>query len=123
MKLALVGCGNIASYHVQASNSTGRVEITTLIDPNCHARENIAKLIPHDVECFSCLSDALAAEQENELQIFDAVSILVPSWRSPDGEDLHEVVASEALRARKHVLLEKPVTVSIEVRNLCGPSL
>ena len=37
----------------------------------------------------------------------------VPSF-IVDGNDLHEQVASEALRANRHVLLEKPVAVSVE---------
>jgi hypothetical protein len=39
--------------------------------------------------------------------------VQVPSF-VVDGVDLHEAVASEALRAQRHVLLEKPVTTHPE---------
>jgi predicted dehydrogenase len=115
--VALVGCGNIARYHVTALTAAGRVKVTALVDPNPQARENIRALLADAAEggCaaaqFASLTEALKADSTASL--FCAVDIMVPSFII-DGRDLHEELAHEALRASKHILLEKPVTVSVE---------
>lgn len=115
LRVAFVGCGNIAKYHHAALLRSGRVVVTALVDPDPDSRAAIAKLIreaagdaavtaPRE---FGSLKEALAADPQKVL--FTAVDIMVPSYII-DGQDLHETVASEALRGQRHVLLEKPVT-------------
>ena len=38
LKVAFVGCGNIAKYHLAAALKTGRVAVTVLVDPNPEGR-------------------------------------------------------------------------------------
>ena len=45
LRVAFVGCGNIAKYHVHAALAAGRVSITALVDPNHAARKQIADAI------------------------------------------------------------------------------
>ena len=117
LKVAFVGCGNIANHHLKAAQSTGRVTITALIDPNEPASQHLASaLADHDGEgkrprSFRSLAEALAADASDPL--FDACDVMVPCFSDESG-DLHETVALEALRAGKHVLLEKPVCVTPE---------
>lgn len=59
---------------------------------------------------FSTLEDALAADPEGKL--FAACDVMVPSWETPDLGDLHEHIGSQVLQASRHLLLEKPITVS-----------
>ena len=114
LTVALVGCGNIASYHVKSALATGRVAITVLVDPSPARRENVMKLLPveqrREAKQYGSLSAALEADPDGST--FEACVVLVPSFLV-NGEDLHETVASEAIRGHRHVLLEKPVTVTI----------
>jgi predicted dehydrogenase len=41
LRLAFVGCGNIAKYHLSAALKTGRVAVTALIDPSEVGRDAI----------------------------------------------------------------------------------
>lgn len=77
MRLALVGCGNIAPYHVRAALACGRVQITTLIDPIERARNTITELLSEPPAHFASLTDALAADRETEGGLFEAASVLV----------------------------------------------
>ena len=90
LRVAFVGCGNIAQYHASAALATGRVVITALIDPLPEARLHCARLLSgHEApQQFDSLQDALAADPEG--QLFEAVDIMVPSFMV-DGRDLHEV--------------------------------
>ena len=56
---------------------------------------------------FASLTDALAADPDSTL--FEAVDLLIPSIGT-----LHEDVAVEAMKAGRHVLLEKPIAVSMD---------
>ena len=126
LRVAFVGCGNIAKYHASAALATRRVAITALIDPKRASRRAIAELIPQEfgwhraaaapgfynidgIPEFASLADALAADPDGRL--FEAVDIMVPSFLV-EGIDMHESVTLEALAAQRHVLLEKPVTVT-----------
>jgi predicted dehydrogenase len=113
VRVAFVGCGGITEKHVEAADASGRVTITALVDPSLEARERISAVIvalgaPAPTQ-FSSLAEALAADPGKEL--FSAVDIMVPSFLV-NGADLHETVATEALRGGRHVLLEKPVTTT-----------
>ena len=131
VRVAFVGCGGITEKHVEAADASGRVTITALVDPSLEARERISAVIvalgaPAPTQ-FSSLAEALAADPGKEL--FSAVDIMVPSFLV-NGADLHETVATEALRGGRHVLLEKPVTTTpaaaIRLKKahleLCGPA-
>ena len=59
---------------------------------------------------FTTLEEALVADPEATL--FAACDVMVPSWETPELGDLHEHVATQVLRASRHLMLEKPITVS-----------
>ena len=114
LRVAFVGCGNIARYHLTAALACGRVAITALVDPSSDARAAMAALVPPEfgtLPGFASLEEAVAADPTGDL--FEAVDIMVPSFLV-DGTDLHERVTKTALAAQRHVLLEKPVTVTPE---------
>jgi predicted dehydrogenase len=86
--------------------------VTALVDPNSEARERIAARVVSELGTkapaqFACLSDALGADPDGAM--FEAVDLLIPSVGT-----LHEEISIEAMRAQRHVLLEKPVAVSVD---------
>lgn len=100
LRLAFVGCGAIAQWHLTALRTAApRIDLTVVIDPERSRAEDMAK--ETGAEPFSSLDDALVAGG------FDAVLLMVP-------HRFHEELATTALRAGKHVLLEKPMAPTLE---------
>ena len=83
-RLALVGCGNIAQYHVQAYSALPEplraiTEVTVLVDPSPENRRSVRTLVEQaglsssssscteggglQLQEFSSLTEALAADQ------------------------------------------------------------
>ena len=118
LKIAMVGCGNISTYHLDAigAASPQRADISCVIDPDQSRAEKLASLVVEKLGraepplVFHSLQDACAADPDGKL--FQACDVMVPSWETSDG-DLHEVVALEVLKARRHLLLEKPIAVTV----------
>ncbi len=103
LRLALVGCGSIAEYHLAGANELGgKVEVTALIDPEPERARSFAERTGG--RPYQSLAEAIAGGG------FDAVDIMVP-------HHLHEPLALEAFAAGKHVLLEKPISTSLESCN------
>ncbi len=102
LSVALVGCGGIADAHLDAAARVGaRIEVTAVVDPD---RERRAAFVERTgAPGFADLGDALDRAGDR----FDAVDVMVP-------HDLHEAIAVEAIRAGKHVLLEKPMAIDLE---------
>ena len=99
LKLALVGCGAIARFHLDGINERAtRIRVTAAVDADPARAEAVAA--ETGAQVFPSLAAALAGGD------FDAVDILLP-------HDLHEPAAVEALRAGKHVLLEKPMATTL----------
>jgi len=100
LRLAFVGCGAIAQWHLTALRSAApRTEVTAAIDVD---RDRAAAMSKETgAEPFRSMPEALAAGT------FDAALIMVPHRH-------HEEVAVAALRAGKHVLLEKPMAPSLD---------
>ena len=100
LKLAFVGCGAIASYHLNGiRESCDDVLVTAAVDPDPVKAERMAA--DTGAEAFASLDDALAGGD------LDAVDIMVP-------HDLHEQLAIKALQAGKNVLLEKPMAMTLD---------
>lgn len=101
IRVGIVGVGAtvaIAHNHIRAFQNVKGSRVSALYSRNINSVKSVAeKLCP----------DALAAESFGQLlDNCDAVVICTPnSW--------HFQYASEALKARKHVLLEKPMGVDI----------
>ncbi len=100
LKLALVGCGAIARFHLDGiKEAVPQIRVTAAIDPV--AEKAAAVAAETGAQSFSSLDEAL------ERGDFDAVDLLLP-------HDLHEKFALQAFRACKHVLLEKPMAPTLD---------
>src|ERR1039458_3899695 len=100
LRLAFVGCGAIAEWHLAALRAAvSRTDVTAVVDVDSERVRTMAK--ETGAEAFDSLGDALTAGT------FDAVLIMVP-------HRFHEDLAVAALRAGKHVLLEKPMAPTLE---------
>lgn len=104
LRLALVGCGAIARYHLDGINeSAPRIQVTAVIDPDAERAKSYAE--ETGATAFASLEEALTSDRADT--IFDAVDIMVP-------HHLHEEVTLQALAAGKHVLLEKPMAPTLD---------
>jgi UDP-N-acetyl-2-amino-2-deoxyglucuronate dehydrogenase len=100
LRLAFVGCGAIAEWHLTALRAAApRTEVTAAVDVDGARAAALAK--ETGAEAFGSIDDALAAGT------FDAALIMVP-------HHLHEELAVAALDAGKHVLLEKPMAPTLD---------
>lgn len=99
MRFALVGCGVIAVTHVRALQELqDRVELVVCSD-----------VVPERAEALAARFGLRAAAYEDVLADpeIDAVTVCTPSGR-------HAEVGVPALLAGKHVIVEKPMEVSLE---------
>jgi predicted dehydrogenase len=104
LTVAIVGCGVIADNHVRALAAHGGASVVSLVDPVVPARQRIADLaeqvgMDRPAE-FADLGEALAERP------VDVVVILAPSG-------LHVRLAETAIEAGSHVVIEKPLDVSV----------
>ena len=100
LKLALVGCGAIARYHLDGiKESAPRIQVTAVVDPDRARAASYAE--ETGATAYASLEEALQSGD------FDAVDIMVP-------HHLHEELALLAFSAGKHVLLEKPMAPTLE---------
>ena len=100
INLAIVGCGAIADWHLDAIDRAGApFTVTAAVDPNPENAQRIAArtgAAPYDA-----LAPALTAGA------FDAALLALP-------HHLHEPGTIEALAGGVHVLLEKPMAPTID---------
>jgi UDP-N-acetyl-2-amino-2-deoxyglucuronate dehydrogenase len=92
--LAIVGCGRISGAHLAAATAlSGKVKVVAAVDPDPAAAARAAE--PFGALALTTLEQALA------LPSVEAVLIATPNA-------LHAAQALAALRAGRHVLVEKP---------------
>lgn len=98
--VCLVGAGFISLFHIEALKALPNTKITAVCDSNVHRATILAKKwnIP---QVYSSVEDVIASGS------CDVAHILVPP-------DYHRAAAEPLLRAGIHVLLEKPLAVSVE---------
>jgi predicted dehydrogenase len=106
IRLALVGCGYWGPKVIRASASVPQVEIAALVDRDLQAARNTGRHYPAARVCDS-LTEALVGGE------IDAVIVATPPAT-------HTEVASEALEAGKHVLVEKPLAKSADDCQMLG---
>jgi len=99
MRIAVIGAGFMGSTHGKAYAAMDGVEIAAIYAPRPDRAKPLAE------ELGAVWSDDLAALIADPA--IDAVDICLPT---PE----HRVVTEAALDAGKHVLLEKPITMTIE---------
>jgi len=101
VRIGLIGCGRIASKHVEGYQQAGNVEISALCAPRlgkAHALADKYKL--KNVEFFADYRDMLA-----QRDIVDAVDIMTP-------DHLHAPIAQDCAEAGLHILCEKPMALN-----------
>jgi predicted dehydrogenase len=106
LNVAIVGCGIIGLNHARAVLRHPRLVITALVDAVPSAARTLADTIEAEPGAarpaeFTTLKEALAAAP------LDVVVICTPSG-------LHVEVAREAIAARTHVVIEKPLDTDME---------
>jgi predicted dehydrogenase len=100
IRLAVVGCGAISHWHLDAIERSGvDITVTAAVDPDPASARRIADRTA--AAAYASLADALGGGG------FDAALIAVP-------HHLHEPLAIEALGAGLHVLLEKPLAPTLD---------
>lgn len=97
LAVAVVGCGYWGSKHVRVLSTLPEVARVVVVDPNPMVRDAIVAAFP-GVEGASDLRNVLSQVQ--------AVIVATPPRD-------HAEVALLALRAGKHVLIEKPITTTL----------
>ena len=97
ISVAVVGVGYLGRFHAQKYAALDGVNLVGVVDPDLNQAGNVAK------EC-NCKA---YSDYRDLLPEVDAVSIVVPT-------SLHHKVAGDFLDAGVDVLLEKPMTVTIE---------
>lgn len=99
LKLALVGCGGIARAHWYGiQHLAPRIEVSAVVDVNEEAAKTFAEHV--GAKPYTSLERCL---YEADL---DALDLMLP-------HHLHEWGASACFRAKKHVLLEKPIAMDV----------
>ncbi|CAJ1938884.1 unnamed protein product [Cylindrotheca closterium] len=117
--LVVVGCGQIATHHMDAIASRlgdGAIQLRALCDPS-EERRNVLANLPSSqklssnetVKQYSTFDD-LIADSDFFQQTIDIIFIAVP-------HDLHEKLALQALAQNKIVVLEKPLAPTLDSCN------
>ncbi len=99
MKFALAGAGAVAAHHIRALQQTGAAEIVCVYGRNVEKTRAFAESLQLPWTCD--YQDVL-----NDPSV-DVVDIVVPSG-------LHAEFGIAAARAGKHVVVEKPIDVTLE---------
>ena len=100
ISLALIGCGGIAQSHWRGIQSDApNVHVTAVVDTDAERAQAMAQQT--GAHAFTSLREALAEGA------FDAVDIMLP-------HDQHEAAAVACFEAEKHVVLEKPMAMTLD---------
>ena len=101
-RLALVGAGVIGRRHLKAIGEVAEAQLVAISDPNAEA-ERLARDI--DVPFFSSTEEMLSTQRP------DGVFVCTPT-------EVHLEPVLSALKFNAHVLVEKPITASMEEAEL-----
>jgi len=97
IKLALLGVGHLGKIHLKCLQVIPTIEVTGFYDPDDAAAEKILATYP--IHRFVSIAEALAASE--------AIDIVTPT-------SSHFELAAQAIKAGKHVFIEKPLTHRLE---------
>jgi len=97
LKCAVIGTGYLGKFHAEKYASLDDCELVAVVDINEQAAKEVAE--KHGAQALTDYSSLLGE--------VDAVSIVVPT-------SLHHTVSCDFLKAGAHVLVEKPITVTVE---------
>ena len=96
---AIVGCGNIAPFHAEAIRDLEGAELVAVCDKDSSRADELAEKF--SVESYT---DYAAMLEKDDV---DVVNICLPSG-------LHESLTLQAANAGKHVMVEKPLDITLE---------
>ncbi len=96
--IGILGCGNVARIHAEAIQRVSELRLVSVCSRSAASAERLGK--PYGVPAFSDLSRFLSDDR------LHAVSICTPSGS-------HSELGCAAALAGKHVLVEKPIDVSL----------
>jgi predicted dehydrogenase len=100
MRFAVIGCGVIGKHHAASIARLGqRAELVLAVDEVAEPAHKLAA--EYGIESVTSVNEALARPD------IDAVAVCTPSGRHAD-------LVIAALEAGKHVVVEKPLDVSVE---------
>ncbi|MEZ4663102.1 MAG: Gfo/Idh/MocA family oxidoreductase [Caldilineaceae bacterium] len=99
IRFGLIGCGRVAPRHAQSIQQVPQATLAAVADIKASRAQNFAA--EYGAESYT---DYRALLDRTDI---DAVSICVPSG-------LHAAVTLDALDAGKHVLVEKPIALTLE---------
>jgi len=97
LKCAVIGTGYLGKFHAEKYASLDNCELVAVVDMNEQAAKEVAE--KHGVKALT--------SYESLLGHVDAVSVVVPTT-------LHHKVSCDFLKAGAHVLVEKPITVTVK---------
>jgi predicted dehydrogenase len=101
VRFAVVGCGVIGALHAEVLDAGEDTAVSVLVDSDPAAADAVASRLGGATPITTSLDAALARDD------VDAVAVCVPSGA-------HAQIAVAALEAGRHVVVEKPVDVTIE---------
>ncbi|MGZ4135511.1 MAG: Gfo/Idh/MocA family protein, partial [Tumebacillaceae bacterium] len=97
---AIVGCGHIAKKHIEALQNMDDAELVAICDTNPDRLREFSDT--YGVQGYLSLEEMLAAQPD-----IDVVNICTPSG-------LHAALAVQAANAGKHLVVEKPIALTLE---------
>ena len=97
LKLALLGVGHLGKIHLKCLQAIPTIAVTGFYDPDDTAAEKVLATYP--IRRFASIAEALVASE--------AIDIVTPT-------SSHFELAAQAIKAGKHVFIEKPLTHSLE---------
>jgi UDP-N-acetyl-2-amino-2-deoxyglucuronate dehydrogenase len=99
LRIGIIGCGTILPVHLDSIHSFEQAELVVVCDLN----EGVAKSVARSEGCRYVTEFKEVLQDES----VDVVHILTPHY-------LHVPMAIQAIQARKHVVLEKPVGIGFD---------
>jgi predicted dehydrogenase len=96
LKIGLIGAGHFGRFHALKLAAAARASLSGIADPDAERAKAVAWEAGCEVRSVADL-----------LEISDAVIIAAPA-------DLHFELAARALRAARHVLVEKPIAATLD---------
>ncbi len=100
IRLGIIGCGYMGREHAHGFHQLDGVQIAALCDRDREAALSLAAEIGGQVAIYQDWEDLVTAD-------LDGILVTVPNH-------LHAPIAETALRAGKHLLLEKPLATTID---------
>ena len=97
LNIAIIGCGNWSQNIIRNIRKFDDIVISYAIDSDIKRLQKTQKLLPYNTQLFTDYNLALADEKVNAILIITPIST-------------HYQIAKDALKAKKHVYVQKPCT-------------